>query len=157
MYRPTLTRTWCDSSSRAHARAEVSDTPTYDIILQRMTTTSKLNCNTLQHTATHCKGVHHSPVHAHAHMRTVKTHGKHTATHLNALQHVAMHCNTFQNTLQKSVLLCGARARVRCSTAHAHAHVHTMQRTAIYGNGAHCSPAHAHAHMRTFQTHCNSL
>jgi len=35
------------------------------------------HCNTLQHTATHCR-----------------TLGQHTATHCNTLQHTATHCRT---------------------------------------------------------------
>ena len=72
-------------------------------------------CNTLQHTATHCKTLQHicnTLQHAKIYCNTFATlcntlqHTiasscstlQHTATHCNTLQHTATHCNTLQHT-----------------------------------------------------------
>jgi len=51
-------------------------------------------CNTLQHTATHCNTLQCTATHR----RGCTPHTmQHTATHSNALQHTATHCNTLQH------------------------------------------------------------
>ena len=64
------------------------------------------NCNTLQHTATHCNTLGWATLYTDMHTYSQKS-GRysivdiqrlHTATHCNTLQHTATHCNTLQHT-----------------------------------------------------------
>jgi len=52
------------------------------------------HCNTLQHTATHCK---------------------HTATHCNTLQYTATHCNTLQQAQKDFLRVIDARVNESCT------------------------------------------
>jgi len=74
-----------------------------------------VDCNTLQHTATHCSTLQHTATHC----NTLQ----HTGTHCNALQHTATHCTTLHHTAP------------HCTTLHHTApHCNTLQHTATHCN-----------------------
>jgi len=91
----------------------------------------RINCTTLQHTATH----RNTPQHA--------------ATHCNILQHTATYCNILPLPLH--MLRYWAKADVpNCNTLqHTATHCNTLQHTAT-----HCITLH---HIATHATHCNTL
>jgi len=59
-----------------------------------------INCNTLQHTATHCNTLQAQTVRVP--MLTHRNALQHTATHRNPLQHTATHCISLQHRLYVS-------------------------------------------------------
>ena len=90
--------------------------------------TRTMQCNTLQHTATHCNTLQHAATHCRVMASRVMSLTRHircTATHCNTLQHAATHCNTLQhtathyNTLQHITTHCRVMAsRVNSLTRH---------------------------------------
>jgi len=85
-----------------------------------------INCNTLQHTATHCNTLQHSTTHC----NTLQ----HTTTHCNTLQHTATHYNTLQHTATHAPSLsfaCHRHVRVSLYRCLQHA-LNTLQHTSTH-------------------------
>jgi len=156
MFRPTLTRTWSDTSSRAHARAEVSDTPTYDII----TTHDHYVEIKLPHTAIPCNTLQGSTSLSSARART-HAHGKNTLkTYCNSLKRTATYCNALQHISKHTAKECIAlwcAHTCTCSTAHAHAHVHTLQYMVTERIALRRTRMHTRARSKHTATHYNIL
>jgi len=130
------------------------------------------NCNTLQHTATHCNTLHVTdaggvrartklPALQHLHCSTLQ----HSATHCNTLQQSAIHCNILQhsathcNTLQHIATHCNAVTAAHC---------HCLQHNANNNTATHCTPflvctqmqgecLHNATRCNTLHTRCNAL
>ena len=127
------------------------------------------SCNTLQHTATHCKYLQ---------FFTCNT-LQHTATHGNTRQHTATHCNTLQilaalaatnkgslptathcNTLQHTAHTCGFSPAIYCNTLqHMTTQCKYLQRWQLRTRG-HFQLQHTATYCNTLQhtaTHCKYL
>jgi len=112
-------RTHCDTPAAMNQEA-----------LQVQLTHCNMQCNTLQHAATHCHTLQHSTTHhntlAAEKQETLEVHLTQCNTHCNTmplLQHTtATHCNKLQRTSSKEA---GSTQPTHCNTAMQHTAKHT--------------------------------